>query len=215
MTGRRWGGRTRRGANEWHCNAVRGGAKNTYWHMGSDSQTGSETNTPASNQRGVIHASPGRNTHTYTLNHKLTHWIIKPIMLLPLLTVKLDYSTMNHSEFALAAFCILECSESNREQPLSTLEHRSSEQTNPAAILWPSTGGRWESCSVHSVLKACCGKYCFWVYPTLTCCWDSLQSVHHLKKRNACSLISSLCAVNRDLTVQHVLCGVSSSTAVV
>lgn len=121
MTGRRWGGRTRRGANEWHCNAVRGGAKNTYWHMGSDSQTGSETNTPASNQRGVIHASPGRNTHTYTLNHKLTHWIIKPIMLLPLLTVKLDYSTMNHSEFALAAFCILERSESNREQPLSTL----------------------------------------------------------------------------------------------
>lgn len=174
MTGRRWGGRTRRGANEWHCNAVRGGAKNTYWHMGSDSQTGSETNTPASNQRGVIHASPGRNTHTYTLNHKLTHWIIKPIMLLPLLTVKLDYSTMNHSEFALAAFCILERSESNREQPLSTLEHRSSEQTNPTAILWPSTGGRWESCSVHSVLKACCGKYCFWVYPTLTCCWDSL-----------------------------------------
>lgn len=42
-------------------------------------------------------------------------------MLLPLLTVKLDYSTLNHSEFALAAFCVLERSESNREQPLSTL----------------------------------------------------------------------------------------------
>lgn len=56
-------------------------------------------------------------------------------MLLPLLTVKLDYSTLNHSDFALAVFCILERSESNREQPLSTLEYRSSEQTNSAAIL--------------------------------------------------------------------------------
>lgn len=118
---------------------------------------------------------------------------------------------MNPSEFALAALCVLESSESNRERALSTLKHRSSEQTNPAAILWPSAGGIWESCSVHSMLNACCGKYCFWVYPTPTCCWDSLQSVDHLKKRDARSLFSSLRAVN--LAIQHVLYKASSPMA--
>lgn len=60
---------------------------------------------------------------------------------------------LNLCEFALAVLCVLESSMSNRERALSSLEHKSSEQTSPAAILWPSAGGIWESCSVHVVLN--------------------------------------------------------------
>lgn len=41
-----------------------------------------------------------------------------------------------------------------------------------------------ESCSVHTVLNAHCGKQCVWVYLAVTHHWDSLPSADHLKKRD-------------------------------
>lgn len=78
-----------------------------------------------------------------------------------------------------------------QSRPFPHSSYKPGEQTNPAAILWPSAGGIWESCSVHIVLSARCGKqaYCFCVYLTLTYCWMCLPNVDHLKKRDANSLV--------------------------
>lgn len=65
---------------------------------------------------------------------------------------------------------------SKREQGLSTLKHEFSEQTNPVATWWACAGGIWESWGALIVLNACCDKYCFWVYPALAYCWDSLEA---------------------------------------
>lgn len=88
--------------------------------MGSNSQTGSDTNTQASDQWGLIHAPPVRGTHTYARAQKHTRntmyqlKYIKP----PLFTVYLNYKILKPSEFVLAVLCVLENSVSNRERGL-------------------------------------------------------------------------------------------------
>lgn len=119
-----------KGANECHCNAVRGGAKNTHWHRGSNFQAGSQTNIQTSNLRRFIHASPGRETHTrgHTQSCKLTR---------SALTIKQAKwhavsQTGNPSEFELAGMFL----ESVKHRALSSLKHESSEQTKPTAGRW-------------------------------------------------------------------------------
>lgn len=68
--GGRWGGgQFRRGANECHCIAVRGGAKNTYWHMGSNSQTGTQTNTHEAATKEVSFMHHRAEKHTKAQKH--------------------------------------------------------------------------------------------------------------------------------------------------
>ena len=81
--GRGWRvwGVIQRGANECHCNAVRGGAKNTYWHMDSDSQTGSQTHTRADDRRRLIQAPTHIKIHGHTsqLLNTLIWWSYKQL----------------------------------------------------------------------------------------------------------------------------------------